>query len=173
MAAPFYGALLLVLATAAVVIGVLGPLPVGVSMDKVCANKINPCPCSDLPSTPPAPPFPLCRQDMGLLASSPPTTASASPPNQAASTSSDQANKQLLYNKRWFDDLVPPGSRPGASSSIAGDNFQQILRPPSVRLQYSVDLSSTDAQHGPPSGCTRPWCLYGCSTASSSPAADL
>jgi hypothetical protein len=34
MAAPFCGALLLVLAAAVVVVGLLGPLPVGVSMDK-------------------------------------------------------------------------------------------------------------------------------------------
>jgi hypothetical protein len=98
-------------------------------MDKVCANKINLCPCSDLPSTPPAPPFPLCRQDLGLLASSPPTAASASPPNQAFSTSSDQANKQLLYNKRWFDDLVPPWIQTG---SFIFNRRRRLSKDPSV-----------------------------------------
>jgi hypothetical protein len=66
---------------------------------------------------------------------------------------------------------VPPGSRLGASPSIAGDNFQHIFRSHGVCLHYSVNPSLTDALHGPPSSCTRPWCLYGCSTASSSPAA--
>jgi hypothetical protein len=106
MAAPVCGVHVLDLAAAVVVVGHLGPLLAGVFTDKVCANKINPCPYSDLPSPPTAPPSPPSRQDLGLFTLSPPTPASASPPNQAASRSSDQANKQLLYNKRWFDDLV-------------------------------------------------------------------
>jgi hypothetical protein len=42
MVASYYGVHLLVLAVVAIVIGHLGPFVTVVSMDKVCANKINP-----------------------------------------------------------------------------------------------------------------------------------
>jgi hypothetical protein len=73
-------------------------------------------------------------------------------------------NEMLLYYRlitKWSGlgdstELSRVGLSQGTSSSIAGDDFQQILRSPGVCLQYSVDPSSTDAQHGPPSGSTRP-----------------
>jgi hypothetical protein len=111
---------------------------------------------SDLPPPHLAPPSSSRRQDLGSSASYPTTPASTSSPDQAASIRSDLPSKQLHYIKRWFDELVPPGSWPGACS-IAGDDFQIILRSPCVCLQHSVDPSSTDAQHGLPSGFTRPW----------------
>jgi hypothetical protein len=111
----------------------------------VSTNKIKiPHLSSDLPPPPLATPSPSLRQDLGSSVSYPPTPASASSPDQAASSRSDLANKQLLYIKRWFDELVPPGSWPGASS-IVGDDFQIIFRSPGVRLHHSVDPSSTDA----------------------------